>query len=242
MSAMQYVAIVLPQMQSQCEAVGDLRHRAQRCRADIAQLADANAERSSLECQLQRLHVDIRQVRCMPCSQVPWPLHSSSCIAGAQCAQTLHLWRKHACSSRIHADARRLGQAGSVIVQIRQLNDSRMRRVTHVRRLVAAKRQRLQDQWARLHDAEGDSGAFAAALELSKALRQEFPVAAHRWGDTLGALITRRHQLVVSTASLFRLGPKVRANPIERTRESCMARQRVQMSARMDRRLCGRAI
>ena len=78
-----------------------------------------------------------------------------------------------------------------------------------MRRLVASKRQRLQDRWARLQDAEDDGGAFAGAHEASKALRQEFPVAAHQWRETLGALITRRHQLVVSTASLFRLGPKV---------------------------------
>ena len=68
MSAMQYVGIVLPQLRSQLEAIGDIRGRVQRCRMQIAELAKASTERSALECELQRLQVCIRQVRSRSCA------------------------------------------------------------------------------------------------------------------------------------------------------------------------------
>jgi hypothetical protein len=95
------------------------------------------------------------------------------------------------------------------MLQIRQQNDSKMRRVTQARRMVAAKRQRLQEQWARVEEAQKPNGALAQALELAKMLRNEFPTLSHSWRAVLGGLITRRHQLVVSVSSLYRLGPKV---------------------------------
>jgi hypothetical protein len=100
------------------------------------------------------------------------------------------------------------------MMQIRQQNDSKMRRVTQGRRMVAAKRQRLQERLARVEEAQKPDGVLARALELAKQLRNEFPTLSHNWREVLGRLITRRHQLVVTVSSLYRLGPKVCMHPM----------------------------
>jgi hypothetical protein len=78
-----------------------------------------------------------------------------------------------------------------------------------VRRVVAAKRLRLQDKRSHLERASHSDGVFSQGMLLGKEQRRLFPEAMHSWRELLGRLISRHHQLVISAFSHFRLEPKV---------------------------------
>jgi hypothetical protein len=94
-------------------------------------------------------------------------------------------------------------------MQVRQANDGRTRRVTSMRRAVAAKRQRLHERCVRLEAGAAPDGVFAAGLQAGMAQRAAFPEAMHGWHEVHGCLVTRRHQLVISAGKHFQLEPKV---------------------------------
>ena len=96
-------------------------------------------------------------------------------------------------------------------MQTRRRTDAIARQLTHARRVLAAKRQRLQERRAQLDAAAMPGGTFAEGMELGKEHRKAFPEAAFHCRDVLGRLVTRRHQLVVSAFAHFRLEPKVRS-------------------------------
>jgi hypothetical protein len=62
-TAMQYVAIAMPQMQSQVDLIEDSYAQQERCKERISELAQRGAEHAEAACRLQHLQDRIRKVR-----------------------------------------------------------------------------------------------------------------------------------------------------------------------------------